>query len=142
MTSHDILDMQIKETVVILMWLWFYCFSFSSRKCSHNESWELCYILKDPAMSSALEAPRFFLRTLSLSKGELFQANKILPSLKGKKNKQDFFFFFSRALLVFFSPWFTIKHFNHCELQVKLLLPAMCPGLEGVAITTQLVVCW
>lgn len=84
--------------------------------------------------------PQDFSWELSLSKGELFQANKILSSLKGKKINR--IFFFSRALLAFFSPWFTIKHSNHCELQVKLLLPAMYLGLEGVAITTQLEACW
>lgn len=99
-TSHEILEMQIKGTsysdvTLVLQSL------FSSWRCSQNESWELRlhqhYILTDHAMSSSPEAPTFFFSTLPLSKREPFQDNKILPPCKEAKIKV----FFSRTLFVF-----------------------------------------
>ena len=84
----------------------------------------------DHAVSSSPETLYFFLNTSPSQKGNFFQANKILPACKN-------FFFFPRAHFVL-PPWFTIKHLNHCELQVILPLPAIFHGLEGIAITTQL----
>lgn len=55
------------------------------------------------AMSSALEAPKFSLRTLSLSNGRFFKPIQFyLPKEKEKKKKKKERF--SRALLVLFYP--------------------------------------
>ena len=89
------------------------------------------------AMSSALEAPRFSLRTLSLSNGRFFKPIKFC--LPKKERKKGIFFQSSfRLFLPCHPPPFTIKYFNYCELQVKLQSSAIYPGLETAAITTQL----
>ena len=89
------------------------------------------------AMFSAVKAPKFCLRTLSLSNGRFFKPIKFC--IPKKKEKKDFFSqsSFSPFLLPT-STWFIIKCFNYCEIQVKLQIPAIYSSLETVAITIQL----